>query len=71
MSMDIGIVGLPGSGRTTLFNGLTRGKADTGGYTAKGLAPHLGVTRVPEPRLRILADMFKAQRIVPRRDKVC
>jgi GTP-binding protein YchF len=63
--MDIGIIGLPGSGRTTLFNGLTQGKADTGGYTARGLAPHLGIARVPEPRLQILANMLRAQRVVP------
>ena len=65
MSVDIGIIGLPQSGRTTIFNGLTRGKVDTGSYAAKGLAPHIGIARVPEPRLQILADMLKPKRVVP------
>jgi len=34
MSVGIGIIGLPGSGRTTIFNALTRGKAQTGGFAA-------------------------------------
>ena len=65
MSVNIGIIGLPKSGRTTIFNGLTRGKVDTGSYTPKGLAPHIGIARVPEPRLQTLADMLKPKRVVP------
>ena len=65
MSIDIGIVGLAKSGKTTLFNALTRGKADTGGYTAESLTPHLGVTKVPEPRLKVLTDMLQPRRVVP------
>ncbi len=65
MSVNIGIIGLTKSGRTTIFNALTRGKADTGGYTQEGLAPHVGVTKVPEPRLKMLADMLHPKRIVP------
>ncbi len=65
MSVDIGIIGLSQSGRTTIFNGLTRGKVDTGSHAPKGLAPHIGIARVPEPRLQILADMLKPKRVVP------
>ncbi|MFC2010570.1 redox-regulated ATPase YchF [Chloroflexota bacterium] len=65
MSVDIGIIGLPKSGRTTIFNALTRGKADTGGYTKEGSAPHIGTARVPEPRLTVLADMLHPKRVVP------
>jgi GTP-binding protein YchF len=65
MSVNIGIIGLPQSGRTTIFNGLTRGKVDTGSHTPKGLAPHIGIAGVPEPRLQILADMLKPKRLVP------
>ena len=65
MSVDIGIIGLPKSGRTTIFNGLTKGKVDTGGHTPKGLAPHIGIAKVPEPRLQILADMLQPKRVVP------
>ena len=64
MSVNIGIIGLPQSGRTTIFNGLTKGKVDTGSHAPKGFAPHIGIARVPEPRLPILADMLKPKRVV-------
>ena len=64
MSVDIGIIGLSKSGKTTVFNSLTRGKVDTGGYAPKGLAPHIGIARVPEPRLQTLADMLGPKRVV-------
>ena len=63
--MEIGIIGLPRSGKTTIFNALTKGKAETGAYTSDVLAPNIGVTKVPDPRLEMLADIFKPQKIVP------
>jgi len=60
MSIDIGIIGLAKSGRTTIFNALTKGKADT-----KSPAPHIGIAKVPEPRLKVLADMLHPKRVVP------
>jgi len=65
MSVNIGIIGLAKSGRTTIFNALTRGKADTGGYTQEGSAPHIGIVKVPEPRLKILADILHPKKLVP------
>ena len=64
-SIDIGIIGLAKSGKTTIFNALTKGKADTGSYTAESLTPHVGVTKVPEPRLQTLTDMLQPKRVVP------
>ena len=64
MSVDIGIVGPAGSGKTTIFNALTKGKADTGGYLPEGSAPHIGIAKVPEPRLQILADILHPKRVV-------
>lgn len=63
MAVAIGIIGLSKSGRTTIFNALTRGKADTGSYTPE--APHIGIARVQDPRLDTLADMLKPKRVVP------
>ena len=57
MSVGIGIVGLAKSGRTTIFNALTRGRADTGVYTPE--APHIGSARVQDPRLAALATQTK------------
>jgi len=65
VSVDIGIIGLAKSGRTTIFNALTRGEADTGRYTQEGSAPHIGTVKVPEPRLKVLADMLHPKRVVP------
>ncbi|MFC1862174.1 redox-regulated ATPase YchF [Chloroflexota bacterium] len=65
MSVDIGIIGLPKSGRTTIFNALTKGEVDTERYTQEGLAPHIGIAKVPEPRLEILVDMLHPSKVVP------
>ncbi len=65
MSVDIGIIGLPKSGKTTIFNGLTKGRADTGSYAPKSLAPHIGIAGVPEPRLEMLAGMLHPKKVVP------
>ena len=60
--MQIAIVGLAGSGKTTVFNTLTRGHAETGGYG--GVTLNVGVVKVPDPRLAVLATMFKPRKIV-------
>ena len=64
MSIDIGIIGLPRSGKTTVFNALTSGKADTISH-AEGINPHIGIARVPEPRLAVLDKMLHPKKIVP------
>ncbi|MFC2024543.1 redox-regulated ATPase YchF [Chloroflexota bacterium] len=63
MSVDIGIIGLPKSGRTTIFNALTGGKANTVSYSRESLSPHLGVARVPEPRLEALAAILNPKKV--------
>lgn len=61
--MEIGIIGLPKSGKTTLFNALTAGKADTGTYAAAG--PNVGVAKVPDPRIEVLNEIFQPKRKIP------
>jgi GTP-binding protein YchF len=60
--MQIAIVGLTGSGKTTVFNTLTRGHAQTGGYG--GMELHVGTVKVPDERLARLAEIFKPKKIV-------
>src|SRR5688572_23158225 len=60
--MQIAIVGLAGSGKTTVFNTLTRGHAETGGYG--GVTLNVGVVKVPDQRLDRLAEIFKPKKIV-------
>ena len=60
--MQIAIVGLAGSGKTTVFNTLTRGHAETGGYG--GVTLNVGVVKVPDPRLDTLAAIFHPKKVV-------
>ena len=60
--MQIAIVGLAGAGKTTVFNTLTGGHAETGGYG--GLTLHVGVVKVPDERLDRLAEIFAPKKIV-------
>jgi GTP-binding protein YchF len=59
------IVGLPASGKTTVFNAITRAEAATGTYGANADEPNLATVKVPDPRLDTLTEMFKPQRKVP------
>jgi GTP-binding protein YchF len=59
MSVNIGIIGLAESGRSTIFSVLTG--IETG---SAGQAPHIGVTKVPDPRLQALADILHPKRVV-------
>ena len=60
--MQIAIVGIAGSCKTTVFNTLTRGHAETGGYGA--LTLNVGVVKVPDARLDRLAEIFKPKKVV-------
>ena len=52
--MEIAILGLSKSGKTTIFNALTKGKAETAAYASTSLVPNIGMCKVPEPRLEVL-----------------
>ena len=56
--MQVTIVGLPGSGKTTVFNALTGGHAETGGYAGSRAAPNVSVVKVPDERVDRLAALF-------------
>ncbi|HYM83223.1 MAG TPA: redox-regulated ATPase YchF [Candidatus Dormibacteraeota bacterium] len=60
--MQIAIVGLAAAGKTTVFNTLTRGHVQTGGYG--GLELHVGAVKVPDERLDRLAAIFHSRKIV-------
>jgi len=63
--MEIGIIGLPKSGKTTIFNALTRGTAETKPYSGTGLTTHLAVAKVPDARLPTLARLLQSKKSVP------
>lgn len=62
--MKIAIMGMPGSGKTTVFNALTRGTAEVAAYSPT-LAPNTGVAKVPDFRLRVLESIFEPKKTVP------
>jgi ribosome-binding ATPase len=61
--MRLGIIGLPQSGKTTLFNALTRGSQPTGTVSGK-IEIHTAVVDVPDPRVDILSNMFKPKKTI-------
>ncbi len=65
MSLTIGIIGLPQSGKTTLFNALTKADAPIGGYATSTVQANLAVVQVPDARLQPLADIFKPRKVTP------
>ena len=64
MSLNLGIVGLPNVGKSTLFNALTRNNVLAANYPFATIEPNEGVVPLPDPRLNELAKMFESEKIV-------
>jgi ribosome-binding ATPase len=56
--MQIGIIGLPNSSKTTIFNALTRGQIETAAYSSGKLEIHTAMVDVPDLRVDVLSKMF-------------
>ena len=65
MSLKCGIVGLPNVGKSTLFNCISSGKAQSANFPFCTIEPNLGSTNVPDKRLEVLADICKPRSVVP------
>jgi GTP-binding protein YchF len=65
VSLNLGIVGLPNVGKSTLFNALTRNNVLAANYPFATIEPNEGVVALPDPRLAELAKMFDSEKIVP------
>lgn len=63
--MEIGIVGLPNVGKSTIFNALTSGNAAASNYPFTTIEPNVGVVAVPDPRLGRLTELVKPKKTVP------
>jgi GTP-binding protein YchF len=64
VSLNLGIVGLPNVGKSTLFNALTRNDVLAANYPFATIEPNEGVVALPDPRLAELAKMFDSEKIV-------
>ena len=61
--MHLGIIGLPSSGKTTIFNALTGGDLPTGALAGGGrFEVHTAVVGVPDPRLEALSDLLQPRK---------
>lgn len=63
--MDLLILGFPQSGKTTVFNALTHRHASTASRGSGAAETNIGIAKVPDPRLDILAGMYHPERVVP------
>ena len=65
MSLKCGIVGLPNVGKSTLFNCISSGKAQSANFPFCTIEPNLGSTNIPDKRLEIISEICKPQRTIP------
>ena len=65
MALQIGIVGLPNVGKSTLFNALTKAGAQVAPYPFTTIEPNVGVAPLEDARLQWLAELVHPERVVP------
>ena len=65
MSLKCGIVGLPNVGKSTLFNCVSSGKAQSANFPFCTIDPNVGSTNVPDRRLDVLTEICHPQRTIP------
>src|SRR5437660_6618318 len=63
MSLTIGIIGLPQSGKTTLFNAITKAGAPISGYATSTVQANHAIVLVPDARLQPLAEIFQPKKV--------
>ncbi len=65
MALDVGIIGLPNTGKSTIFNAITRLGANVASYAYATIDPNVGIVEVPDERLAVLAEFEHSAKIVP------
>ena len=70
MSLEVGIVGLPNVGKSTLFSALTKVEADAENYPFCTIEPNYGIVKLNDSRVTRLAEIINPERVVPATLKV-
>ena len=65
MALEVGIVGLPNVGKSTIFNALTAAGALAANYPFATIEPNVGVVAVPDERLNVINQFIKTEKIIP------
>ena len=65
MALKCGIVGLPNVGKSTLFNCVSSGKAQSANFPFCTIEPNIGSTSVPDRRLDVLTEICRPKRTIP------
>jgi GTP-binding protein YchF len=65
MALEVGIVGLPNVGKSTIFNALTAAGALAANYPFATIEPNVGVVAVPDDRLRVINQFQQTEKIIP------
>ena len=65
MALEVGIVGLPNSGKTTIFNALTRAGAEITAYATVSDKANVGMAPIEDERLAQVARVVAARKVTP------
>ena len=65
MGLQVGIVGLPNVGKSTLFNAISSASAEAANYPFCTIEPNVGVVTVPDDRLDTLKDLVNPEKVIP------